>query len=226
LPEAIERARHGPFSPQGLQGFDLAGKVIGVIGAGSIGQHVIRIARGFGMDVLASDPREDKQLAEDLGFRYAGLDELLASSDVITLHVPATQETRHMLSQRSFAGMKDGAVLINTARGSLIEPEALIEALRSRKVAAAGLDVLPEEPLIREEAELISSIYAEQHDLRDLLADHVLLRMPNVIVTPHSAFNTREAIERIVQTSAENIQAFLEGHARNVVTPAGQREGQ
>jgi D-lactate dehydrogenase len=118
--------------------------------------------------------------------------------------------------------MKDGAVLINTARGSLVEPEALIEALGSGKLAAAGLDVLPEEPLIREEAELISSIYSERQDLANLVADHVLLRMKNVIVTPHSAFNTREAIGRIVHTTVENILSFLEGSPRNVATPIMQ----
>ena len=221
LPEAIERAKAGPFSPQGLQGFDLAGKTIGVIGAGSIGRHVIRIAKGFAMEVLASDPHGDPELARDLGFRFVELDELLASSDVVTLHVPASNATHHMLAAEQFARMKPGAVLINTARGSLVEPQALVEALRSGKLAFAGLDVLEEEPLIREEAELISSSFAERHDLQNLVADYVLLRMPNVIVTPHNAFNTREAIERIVHTSVANIAAFLSGNVQNVVAGPG-----
>jgi D-lactate dehydrogenase len=113
--------------------------------------------------------------------------------------------------------MKDGVVIINTARGGLIETKALIEALNSGKVAAAGLDVLPDEPMIREEAELINSIYAKEHDLRNLVANHVLLRMRNVVITPHSAFNTREAVGRIAETTAANVAAFMEGRPQNVV---------
>ncbi|SMF27630.1 D-lactate dehydrogenase [Tistlia consotensis] len=217
LVEGVERARSGRFSPEGLQGFDLAGKRLGVIGAGSIGRHVVRIARGFGMEVLVHDPATDPALAARLGFRYAELDELLAMADVISLHVPAMPATRHLLSAEAFRRMKDGVVIINTARGSLIDPRALIEALRSGKVAGAGLGMLPDEPLIREEAELICSIFCDRHDLRDLVADHVLLRMPNVVVTPHSAFNTREAVGRIVETTVANIEAFAEGRPRNVV---------
>jgi D-lactate dehydrogenase len=221
--EAVERARSGRFSPEGLQGFDLASKTIGVVGAGSIGRHVIRIAKGFGMNVLAYDVTTDSQLVEHLGFRYATFDELLAHSDVITLHAPATSATYHLLSAKTFARMKNGVIIVNTARGSLIDSLALIQALRSGKVAGAGLDVLPDEPLIREEAELICSIFCNQHDLRDLVADHVLLRMPNVIVTPHSAFNTREAVGRIVETTVANIHAFLEGHPQNIVSRSPSR---
>ena len=217
LPEAIDRAQRGHFSPEGLQGFDLAGKTLGVVGTGNIGRHVIRIAKGFGMDVVAFDARPDLQLATELGFRYAGFDELVAVSDVITLHLPSLPETRHMISWRSLARMKNGVVLLNTARGDLIDTRALIQGLRSGKVAAAGLDVLPDEPMIREEAELICSMFCDQHDLRDLVADHVLLRMPNAIVTPHSAFNTREAVDRIVQTTVENIAGFVAGAPKNIV---------
>jgi D-lactate dehydrogenase len=113
--------------------------------------------------------------------------------------------------------MRDGVVLINTARGSIVDVRALIHALNRGKVAAAGLDVLPDEPMIREEAELIGPLFAQRHDLRNLVADHVLLRMPNVVITPHSAFNTREAVGRIAQTTVENIEAFLEGRPQNVV---------
>lgn len=217
LPEAIDRAQRGHFSPTGLQGFDLAGRTIGVVGTGKIGRHVIRIAKGFGMDVQGFDTRPDMRLAEELGFRYVDLDELLGTSDVISLHVPSTPETRYMLSSKAFSRMKGGVVLNNTARGDLIETRALIQALMSGKVAAAGLDVLPDEPLIREEAELVCSIFCNQHDLRNLVADHLLLRMRNVIVTPHSAFNTREAVGRITETTVENIQAFADGRPRNVV---------
>ncbi len=126
-------------------------------------------------------------------------------------------QTEHLIDEAAIARMKKGAILINTARGSIVDARALIEGLRSGKLSAAGLDVLPDEPLIREEAELISSIFANQQDIRELVADHILLTMPNVIVTPHSAFNTREAIERIVATTVSNIASFLDGAPKNVV---------
>ncbi|HZD91265.1 MAG TPA: hydroxyacid dehydrogenase [Pseudolabrys sp.] len=217
LREATERARSGHFSPQGLEGFDLQGKTLGVVGTGNIGRHVIRIAKGFAMEVVAFDVKPDDAAASGLGYRYSSLEDVLAAADVITLHVPALPQTTHLVDDKAFAHMKPGAVLINTARGSVVEPRALIEALVSGRLAAAGLDVLPDEPLIREEAELISSIYANQQDVRGLIADHVLLNLPNVIVTPHSAFNTREAIGRITSTTVSNITAFLAGRHLNVV---------
>lgn len=217
LREAMERARSGRFSPEGLEGFDLQGKTIGVIGTGNIGRHVIRIARGFAMEVVAFDVAPDEDAAAELGFHYMTMDELLAAADIITLHVPALPQTEHMLDAEAFARMKPGAVLINTARGSIVDARALIEALLSGKLAAAGLDVLPDEPLIREEAELISSIYENKQDIRGLVADHVLLNMPSVVITPHSAFNTREAIGRISATTVSNIISFLAGQPVNVV---------
>jgi len=219
--EAIDRARTGQFSPLGLQGFDLAGKTLGVVGTGSIGRNVIRIARGFEMTVIASDIKPDEALARNLGFRYLPFEDVLGSADVLTLHVPATPKTHNLISDRELARMKDGVVLINTARGSLVDARALIEGLRRGKVAAAGLDVLPAEPMIREEAELICSVFCNQRDLRNLLADHVLLKMTNVVVTPHSAFNTREAVGRILDTTVKNIEAYRAGQPQNVV--AGPR---
>ena len=220
LIEAVERAKDGPFSPDGLRGFDLEGKTLGVVGTGNIGRHVIRIANGFGMKVIACDIAPDHAFAGMHNFSYVDLDELLSSSDVITLHAPSTPATRHLLSSDAFARMKDGVVIINTARGDIIETRALIQALTSGRVAAAGLDVLPDEPLIREEAELICSIYCDRHDLRNLVADHILMRMRNVIITPHSAFNTHEAVARIVETTVENIEAFADGKPQNVVAGA------
>lgn len=219
LDVAIDRTRKGDFSQKGLRGFDLFGKTIGVIGAGAIGRCAIRIARGFGMSVLAHDIRPDSGLAATMDFRYAGLDELLAQSDVVSLHVPSTPATRHLINQAAFQKMKQGVVLINTARGDIVDVKALVRALAEGKVAAAGLDVLPEEPTIREEAELLRSVFNHQHDLETLLADHVLLRLRNVIVTPHSAFNTVEAVQRIADTSVANILAFAEGKPRNLVAP-------
>ena len=217
LVEAADRTRRGDFSQAGLQGFDLKGKTLGVIGTGHIGAHAARIARGYDMDVVAYDVKPDDQLAAKTGFRYVDMDELLAASDIITLHVPGSEETKHLISDDEFARMKDGVVLINTARGPVVDVEALMKALASGKVKAAGLDVLPEEPVVREEAELLRTWFGRRHNLETLLADHVLLRLNNVIITPHSAFNTREAVQRILDTTLGNIAGFLRGEPVNVI---------
>jgi D-lactate dehydrogenase len=213
---AIDRTRKGDFSLQGLRGFDLAGKTIGVIGTGNIGQHVIRIAKGFGMHVIACDVKPREDLAGELGFTYRPLEELLADADVVTLHVPGTDETRHMISHEQFQKMKNGVVLINTARGCVVNVQALMQAFADGKVSAAGLDVLPEEPTVREEAELLRSLFRKRHNLETLLADHVLLRLRNAYITPHSAFCTQEAVQRILDVTVENIEAFERGEPQNV----------
>jgi D-lactate dehydrogenase len=221
LTEAIDRTRKGDFSQKGLRGFDLMGKRIGVIGTGSIGQCVVKIAKGFQMDVVAFDVNPSQDASDHLGFSYVGLDELLETSDVVTLHVPGSAATRHLLSSSQFDQMKRGVVLINTSRGSVVDVKALIRALEDGTVSAAGLDVLPEEPVIREEAELLHSVFQERHELSTLLADHVLMRLRNVFVTPHSGFNTKEAVRRILQTTVENITAFARGTPQNVISGKG-----
>lgn len=217
LREATDRTRRGDFSLKGLQGFDLRGKTLGVIGTGNIGRYVIEIAKGFQMEVLAHDVVQDDELAARLDFRYVDLETLLGQADVVTLHVPANPQTRHLLSQDEFAKMKDGAILLNTARGDVVNNQALLQALADGKVAAAGLDVLPEEPVIREEAELLRSVFREEHNLESLLTDHILMRMRNVVITPHSAFYTREAVGRILETTVANIQGFMQGEPQHVV---------
>jgi D-lactate dehydrogenase len=217
LYESIDRTRKGDFSMQGLRGFDLREKTLGVIGTGSIGRYVIGIALGFHMKVLAFDVKPDPDLARETGFRYVSLEELLAGADIVTLHVPGGEKTAHLLSTEEFASMKKGTVLINTSRGDVVDVKALLKGITEGRVAAAALDVLPDEPVIREEAELLRSAFRERHDLSTLLADHILLRLRNVIVTPHSAFNTREAVERILKTTIENIRAFERGEPQNTV---------
>jgi D-lactate dehydrogenase len=217
LEEAIDRTRKGDFSPRGLQGFDLHGKTLGVVGTGNIGRHVIQIAKGFGMHVIAYDLAADEDAAESLGFRYVSLQTLLGESDVITLHVPGSSATHHLLDSDEFNQMKSGVVILNTSRGSVINEQALLRALAEGQVAAAGLDVLPEEPVIREEAELLRNVYEKSHALETLLADQVLIRMRNVVVTPHSAFNTREAVGRIIETTVRNVQNFAGGSPSNLV---------
>lgn len=217
LIEATDRTRKGDFSQVGLQGFDLRGKTLGVVGTGNIGECVIEIAKGFRMEVVAFDVKPKEELASRLGFRYAEMKEVLSSADIVTLHVPANPKTHHLISTEEFDAMKDGVILINTSRGPIVDINALLQALAEGKVAAAGLDVLPEEPVMREEAELLRSVYRKQHDLETLLADHILLRLRNVIVTPHSAFNTKEAVQRIIDTTVENIVTFADGNPQNVV---------
>jgi D-lactate dehydrogenase len=217
ITKAVERTSRGDFTLQGLLGFDLRGKKIGVIGTGSIGLHVIEIAKGFGMEVLAFDVKPKEEMASKLGFRYASMDEVLSTTDIITLHVPATKSTDNFISTDQFNSMKKGVIFINTTRGSVVNIQALVRALAEGKVAAAGLDVLPEEAAIKEEAELMHSVYQKKHDLATLLADSVLLRLRNVYVTPHSAFYTREAVQRILDTTVDNIIAFTKGNSQNVV---------
>ena len=221
--QARERTLRNDFSFHGLQGFDLMGKVLGVIGTGQIGQHVIRIAKGFEMRVLAYDPHQDVAASQRLGFEYVSLDALLAHSDVISLHCPLTAETRHLIGKQAFKKMKKGAYLINTARGGLIATEALLWALDAGIVAGAGLDVLEEEEAVREERELLSGRF-DGHKLRAVLRNHVLLKHERVIITPHIAFNSREAVKRILQTTLENISAYLAQAPNNVV--AARREDQ
>lgn len=217
--EAVERTRRGNFSQAGLRGFELRDKTLGVVGTGRIGRRAIEIAKGFGMAVVAFDLHPDREAARRLGVRYADLDEVLAAADVVTLHVPATPQTAGLLSDRAFGQMKTGAVLINTARGNIVDVPALVRALAEGKLRAAGLDVLPQEPLIREEAQIFrADAPAQDHDLRALVGNHVLLRFPNVIVTPHNAYNTDSAVRRIIHTTLENIDAFARGEPRNVVT--------
>ena len=217
IPQAVSRTRQGDFSLKGLQGFDLCGRTMGIVGTGKIGRRTARIARGFDMRVLAYDVRPDEAAAREFGFEYVSLPDLLRESDVVSLHVPGDRATQGLISTREFALMKRGAVVINTARGNVLDVKALLHALAEGTVAAAGLDVLPEEPVIREEAELLHSFFTRRHDLETLLADHVLLHMRNVVITPHSAFNTREAVQRILYTTLDNIEAFLRGVPENLV---------
>ena len=216
--DADERVRAGTFSPTGLRGFDLAGKTIGVIGCGHIGQHVIRMANGFGMKVLGFETHQDPARATELNFTYATLPELLAQSDIITLHVPYNEHTRHLINKENIGTIKKGAYLINTARGAVIETDALVEALKSGILAGAALDVLEEEGELNEEATLLTAPHPNEATLRTVLENHYLITHPRVIVTPHLAFNTTEAVERILNTTIENIQHFAEGSPTNTVS--------
>lgn len=216
--QAADRTSSGDFSYQGLRGFDLLGKTLGVLGTGDIGEHALRIGKGFGMELLAYDVVRRDDLADEIGFAYVELDELLERSDVLTLHVPLNDATHGMLGREQFARMKDGVVIVNTSRGPIIDVEALTDALAEGKVAGVGLDVLAEERAVRDDRALLDESARSGHDTDTLLVNHLLLRQDNVLVTPHIGFNTREAVRRIVETTIGNILAFERGEPENVVT--------
>ncbi|HSX41967.1 MAG TPA: NAD(P)-dependent oxidoreductase [Candidatus Saccharimonadales bacterium] len=213
---SVERTRHGEYDYTGLSGWDLNGKTIGVVGTGKIGALVAQAAKGLGMKVVGYDPKPNPAVAQKTGLEYMPLPELLKQSDVITLHVPLCDETKHMLSTEQFKQMKKGAVLINTARGGLVDINALIEALDNGTVAQAGLDVLEDENILKEERQLFSK-YFNLHDYQTAMADHVLMRDPRVIVTPHNAFNSKESLHNILQTTVDNIVGMMTGDATNIV---------
>ena len=216
--ESVERTKGGNFSDlDGLRGFDLLGKTIGIVGAGRIGQFMIKMAHGFGMKVIAHEPRPKPELARELGFEYVNtLEELLSASDVISLHAPYMESTHHMINKKNIKMAKKGAILINTARGGLVETEAMLAALLDGTLGGAGLDVLEEENLVRNEDQLAYKEFASEN-LEVALQNHKLASMDNVIITPHNAFNTTEAVGRIVDTSIENIEAYKKGKPINLV---------
>jgi D-lactate dehydrogenase len=214
--EAFVRVRAGNFSLEGLRGFDLKGKTIGVVGCGRIGLHVIRIARGFGMTVLACDARQDSFWAEVLGFSYTSLPELLSRADIISLHVPYTPQTHHLIHPGNIGQIKRGAILINTARGGLVDTAALLRALDEGILAGAGLDVLEGEEAILEDSALLDD-KTNPEALRRAIQNHLILKKPNVVFTPHNAFNSQEALQRILDTTVANITTFAAGQPQNVV---------
>ena len=198
----------GSFSQSGMTGFDLAGKTIGVVGCGKIGQHTACIAKGFGMKVLVCDAFKNDALAKEIGFAYAELPELLGASDVVSLHVPYIKETHHLINMQNISQIKKGAYLINTARGAVVETAALVKALEGGVLAGAGLDVLEEEGDMQDEMRLLSGAHPKEEELKVVLENHYLIDHPRVIITPHIAFDTREAIERILDTTVENIKSI------------------
>lgn len=209
------------IDPAELIGIDMNGKTIGIVGMGHIGVHVARIANGFGMNVMAFDPHEDKDLAKNEHFTYASLDKLMSACDIITLHVPYLPATHHLISKDLLKKAKKGLILINTARGEIVDTKALIAAIHNKTVSAAGLDVIEGEKLLNVEEEILllrrDEIPAEM--LQESMEISVLKTLPNVIVTPHNAYNTTEAIQRINDTTADNIHKFIADKKQNVIKP-------
>lgn len=196
--KAYNRTREFNFSLSGLTGFDLHGKTVGVIGTGKIGRIFIDICRGFGMKIIAYDAFP----AENSGIEYVELDELFQRSDIISLHCPLTEQTRHLIGEKAIEKMKKGVVIVNTSRGGLIDAEALLKGIKDRKIGAACLDVYEEE----------ADIFFEDrsgHILDDELLSR-LISMPNVIVTSHQAFLTEDALNNIAETTVRNILSYFE----------------
>ena len=197
------RSIQGKFSTEGLQGFDLKDKTLGIIGGGRIGLHVARIAKSFGMHVRVYDINKDSFLAELINFKYVDLDELYRESDIVSLHVPLNKYTEHMINSKSLNKFKDGALLINTARGGLVKTSDLIEALKCGKLSGAGLDVIEGEEYLIEENIFNSPV---EKAAKLIVESKQLLENENVVLTPHNAFNSIEAVNRIIETTIENIK--------------------
>jgi len=215
--QSINQVKNFDFNHEKIRGVDLFGKTLGILGLGKIGKEVVKIAQGFGMKVLVYTRRKDESLAKSLGFSYRSLDGVLSSSDIISLHLPLTQETKHIINKDNIEKIKKGAFLINTARGGLVETEALVYGLKKGVLAGVALDVLEGEKELMEEIEILTEFYQKTTDLRTLILNHILINQPNVIITPHNAFNTKEALFRILETTIKNIKGFLNGSPINIV---------
>ncbi len=214
--QAIEQIKQkNDWSTEQFEGFNLQGKTLGIIGTGRIGLNVAQIAKGFDMQIVAHDAFPNEQKAQELGFKYLPMDELLGSSDVITLHVPANKDTHHLINTENIANFKKGSLLINTSRGDVVDPEALLTGLRQETLAGVGLDVLEGEHELKEEATLGAT---HEDKLKVLLEDHILMGHPNVIITPHIAFNAKEARHDIIATTSENISNFIASTPKNIIT--------
>jgi D-lactate dehydrogenase len=192
---------------QDILGFELKDKTIGVIGTGSIGRKVIHIAKAFDMHVLAYDIKRDEEFAKTYNFEYVGLDELLTNSDIITLHVPLNKDTYHMINMDNIKKIKKGCYLINTARGSICDTTALLYGLEEGIFAGLALDVLEEELLFKEDG--LSILYEDIDKIKKVLMNNMLMNNPNVIITPHSAFYSKEALNRIIDSTISIIREFM-----------------
>ena len=196
---AYARVREGNFALDGLLGFDLHGRTVGVVGTGKIGEQVVRIMAGFGCRVLAFDPQPNPACAA-VGAHYVTLPELLGASDVVTLHCPLTPQTHHLIDARAIATMRPGAMLVNTSRGGVIDTPAVIEALKSGALGSLGLDVY------EEEGDLFFRNLSDQVIRDDVFAR--LLTFPNVVITGHQAFFTEDALRAIAETTLRNVEQF------------------
>jgi D-lactate dehydrogenase len=210
------RVERGDFTRTELTGMDLAGKTLGLIGTGHIGSHLARLAHGADMEVIAYDLRPNPDLTKEYEVRYLDLDDLLREADVISLHVPYTKATHHLIDAARLRLVKNSALLINTSRGGVVDTGAVADALREGRLGGVALDTFEGEQVWIEE-EFQGPDEASADELRDALASFAILHSDRAILSPHNAFNTRGAVERIIATSVENIEAFFSGNPQNVV---------
>ena len=216
--QSVNQAKHLNFEHDQIQGIDLEGKTIGIIGLGKIGEHVLRISTGFGMKALVYNRSEDTELQKKYTFNYSDLNTVIKQSDIVTLHLPYNEHTKHIINTENILAFKKGSYLINTARGGLIETEAIILGLEKGILAGAALDVLEEEKELGEEAVILTSDYRKNVNMQNLVYDHMLMNHPNVLITPHNAFNSREALMRITETTIDNVNAYISGNPINILT--------
>jgi len=216
LKETVQRTSKGIFSREELSGFDLLGKTLGVIGTGRIGKYVIKLAHAFDMRIFAYDLVEDESLVKNYYVEYVGLERLLKESDIITIHVPYTPQTHHIINASNINLLKTAAMLINTARGPVVETKALVKVLKEGELlGGVALDVFEGEEALIEDAYLDRSFSSET--LQNSLLVSYLAKQERVIITPYNAYNTRDALFRMLSSVAENLRAFLEGKPKNVV---------
>jgi len=208
---AVKRVKEGVYDYHGLRGFDIKGKTIGIIGAGHIGLNVIAMLQGFQANIIAYDRSPKKELEKEYGFTHASMNTLIKTSDIISLHVPLFPSTRHMIDKKTIQKMKKGAYIVNTARGALIDPEALVWGLDSGHIAGAGLDVFEEEDIMCNPEQLVAGACTPDIT-RVSLMNNLLIDHPNTIVTPHNAFNSTEALQRIIDTATDHIKSFAAGN--------------
>jgi len=215
--QSINQAKNFDFNHENIRGIDLFGKTMGIVGLGKIGLEVAKIAKGFQMEVLAFNRTRKEEIAKKLGVELVDFKTLLEKSDIISLHLPYTKETHHLINRENINLFKKGSFLINTARGGLIETEAVLLGLEKGILQGVALDVLEGEKEIMDEVEVLTSSYKKDVDLKTLVLNHVLVNHPKVVITPHNAFNTKEALERITKTTIENIKAFFKKNSINLV---------
>ncbi len=213
IAKSYVRIHKNNFSIEGLEGFDLNEKTIGILGTGHIGMHVIRMSKGFGMKVIAFSRKKDKKLEKKEGFDYVSLNELLKKSDIISIHLPLTNETRHLINKETISKMKRGVVIINTARGEIIDIKAMHEGIDKGIIAAVGLDVLEGENIIRKG----NHQKLDPKSFRLLAEDHKILDNEKVIFTPHIAFFSKESSHNLIMGTIDNIRSFLNGKVKNNV---------
>ena len=218
LHKAVRRVKAGEFDYHGLRGFDLYEKTIGIIGTGKIGSNVIRMLQGFGAHIIAYDPFPNKALEKELHFTYVPLSKLWKTSDIISLHAPLTKKTHHLVNKKTISSMKSGVSIINTSRGGLISSEALLWGIESGIIEGAALDVLEQEDLLEDTFRLIEKKTCSPKEARICLMNNIIIDHPKTIVTPHLAFNSKEAVLRIIDTSIKNITSFTKGNPQNIVT--------